>query len=182
MAMEVLYDWLCSKERTVFHENRSGQSDCMLWHPPSAGYVKCNVNSASLDEYRTGFGMVIRDAVGPFLVSKTTLCSDTYTSTKSEALGLAKALLWVHELDMHHVVFETDAKEKALVAVKNLQQLATTEAMVFKDFCKLGDALERMKQQLEDYHSEYVTDVEVLCKEVELIFQAKLGKVVTVPT
>ncbi|XVF60914.1 hypothetical protein PTKIN_Ptkin08bG0086300 [Pterospermum kingtungense] len=77
---------------------------------------------------------------------------------------------------------DLDLQEKALVAVKNLLQLATTEAMVFKDFCKLGDALERMKQQLEDlrleeYHSEYITDVEVLRKEVELIFQAKLGKV-----
>lgn len=54
--------------------------------------------------------------------------------------------------------------------------------MVFKEFCRLDDALERMKKQLEDLmsdedHREYVTDVESLRKEVELSFQAKLGNV-----
>ncbi|XWS41154.1 hypothetical protein CRYUN_Cryun17cG0055900 [Craigia yunnanensis] len=82
---------------------------------------------------------------------------------------------------------DLDLQEKALVAIKNLLQLRTSEAMVFKDFCRLGDALERMKKQLEDlmleeYHREYVTDIESLRKEVELIFQAKLGKIITVPT
>ncbi|XP_007049897.2 PREDICTED: hsp70 nucleotide exchange factor FES1 [Theobroma cacao] len=82
---------------------------------------------------------------------------------------------------------DLDLQEKALVAIKNLLQLRTTEALVFKDFCGLGDALERMKQQLEDlmldeYHRDYVMDVEGLRKEVELIFQAKLGKGVRVPT
>ncbi|XP_022774788.1 hsp70 nucleotide exchange factor FES1 isoform X2 [Durio zibethinus] len=77
---------------------------------------------------------------------------------------------------------DLDLQDKALVAIKNLLQLRTTEATVFKDFCRLDDALERMKKQLEDlmleeYHREYVIDVEGLRKEVELIFQAKLGKV-----
>ncbi|PPS13689.1 hypothetical protein GOBAR_AA06892 [Gossypium barbadense] len=75
---------------------------------------------------------------------------------------------------------DLDLQEKALVAIKNLLQLRTTEAMVFKEFCRLDDALERMKKQLEDLmldedHREYVTDVESLRKEVELSFQAKLG-------
>nr|KJB40552.1 hypothetical protein B456_007G068900 [Gossypium raimondii] len=83
---------------------------------------------------------------------------------------------------------DLDLQEKvALVAIKNLLQLRTTEAMVFKEFCRLDDALERMKKQLEDLmldedHREYVTDVESLRKEVELSFQAKLGNVRTVPT
>ncbi|XVF14646.1 hypothetical protein REPUB_Repub09cG0079400 [Reevesia pubescens] len=82
---------------------------------------------------------------------------------------------------------DLDLQEKALVAIKNLLQHRTTEALVFKDFCRLGDALERMKKQLEDlmleeYQREYVIDVEGLRREVELIFQAKLGKVMTVPT
>lgn len=71
---------------------------------------------------------------------------------------------------------------QALIAIKNLLQLKTTEAIVFKDFCGLVDILERMKKQLEDLmldkaRREYITDVEGLRKEVELIFQAKLGKV-----
>ncbi|KAA3475539.1 hsp70 nucleotide exchange factor FES1-like [Gossypium australe] len=75
---------------------------------------------------------------------------------------------------------DLDLQEKVLVAIKNLLQLRTTEAMVFKEFCRLDDALERMKKQLEDLmldedHREYVTDVESLRKEVEFSFQAKLG-------
>lgn len=81
---------------------------------------------------------------------------------------------------------DLDLQEKALIAIKNLLQLKTTEAIVFKDFCGLVDILERMKKQLEDLmldkaRREYITDVEGLRKEVELIFQAKLGKVKTVP-
>ncbi|XVE86408.1 hypothetical protein DITRI_Ditri18aG0032200 [Diplodiscus trichospermus] len=82
---------------------------------------------------------------------------------------------------------DLDLQEKALAAIKNLLQLRTTEAMVFKDFCRLDDALERMKKQLEDlmleeYYREYATDVENLRKEVKHIFHEKLGKVITVPT
>ncbi|KAK8702381.1 hypothetical protein V6N13_020737 [Hibiscus sabdariffa] len=70
----------------------------------------------------------------------------------------------------------------ALVAVKSLLQLKTTEAMVFEEFCRLGEALERMKKQLEglmleDDHREYGTYIESLHKEVELTFQAKLENV-----
>ncbi|GMI67144.1 hypothetical protein like AT3G51980 [Hibiscus trionum] len=82
---------------------------------------------------------------------------------------------------------DLDLQEKALVAIKSLLQLKTTEAMVFLEFCRLGEALERMKKQLEDLmleddHREYVTDVESLRREVELTFQAKLENVRAVPT
>ncbi|OAY43789.1 uncharacterized protein LOC110621144 [Manihot esculenta] len=82
---------------------------------------------------------------------------------------------------------DLDLQEKALVAIKNLLQLKTTEALVFKDFCGLDDALERMRLQLQDlmveeYHRDYAMDVERLRREVELIFLSKLGKVMRVPT
>ncbi|KAE8700022.1 ARM repeat superfamily protein isoform 2 [Hibiscus syriacus] len=82
---------------------------------------------------------------------------------------------------------DLDLQEKALVAIKNLLQLKTTEAMVLKEFCGLGEALEMMKKQLEDLmlgedHREYAVDVESLRKEVELTFQAKLENVRAVPT
>ncbi|KAE8666010.1 ARM repeat superfamily protein isoform 2 [Hibiscus syriacus] len=82
---------------------------------------------------------------------------------------------------------DLDLQEKALVAIKNLLQLKTTEAMVFEEFCRLGEALERIKKQLEnlmleDDHREYVTDVESLRKEVERAFQAKLENARAVPT
>ncbi|KAL7241383.1 hypothetical protein ACSBR2_006906 [Camellia fascicularis] len=82
---------------------------------------------------------------------------------------------------------DLDLQEKALVAIKNLLQLKTTEALVFKDFCGLDGALHRMRQQLQqlmadEYLRDYALDVESLRREVELIFHGKLEKVTQVPT
>ncbi|RVW71548.1 hypothetical protein CK203_048001 [Vitis vinifera] len=60
---------------------------------------------------------------------------------------------------------DIDLQEKALIAVKNLLQLRTTEALVFKDYCDLDGALERMRKQLqqlmdEEYQRDYVMDLE----------------------
>ncbi|XP_027346107.1 hsp70 nucleotide exchange factor FES1 isoform X2 [Abrus precatorius] len=76
---------------------------------------------------------------------------------------------------------DLDLQEKALVAIKNLLQLRTTEARIFRDFCALGDALNRMKLSLHDlmvdeYQKDYVMDVESLRVEVEHIFHRKLVK------
>ncbi|KAL9386761.1 hypothetical protein Peur_019885 [Populus x canadensis] len=77
---------------------------------------------------------------------------------------------------------DLDLQEKALVAIKNLLQLKTTEALIFKDFCDLNGSLVRMRQQLLDLmasadHRDYAVDLENLRGEVELIFHEKLGKV-----
>ncbi|KAA8532258.1 hypothetical protein F0562_032291 [Nyssa sinensis] len=82
---------------------------------------------------------------------------------------------------------DLDLQEKALVAIKNLLLLRTTEALVLKDFCGLDVALVRMRQQLqhlmvEEYRRDYVMDLESLRREVELIFRGKLDKVTQVPT
>ncbi|XP_073264102.1 uncharacterized protein [Populus alba] len=82
---------------------------------------------------------------------------------------------------------DLDLQEKALVAIKNLLQLKTTEALIFKDFCDLNGSLVRMRQQLLDLmasedHRDYAVDLENLRREVELIFHEKLGKVMKVPT
>ncbi|OWM89833.1 hypothetical protein CDL15_Pgr024582 [Punica granatum] len=77
---------------------------------------------------------------------------------------------------------DLDLQEKALLAVKSLLLLKTTEARVFKEFCGLDVALDRMRQQLqglmaEEFQRDYAVDVESLRSEVELIFHRKLGKV-----
>lgn len=70
--------------------------------------------------------------------------------------------------------------------MKNLLQLRTSEAArVFKEFCGLDVALERMRLQLQDlmvdeFLKDYALDVETLRGEVELAFHHKLGKVSTV--
>lgn len=82
---------------------------------------------------------------------------------------------------------DLDLQEKALTAVKSLLHLRSTQALIFKEFCGLDAALESMRQQLEDlmaeeFRRDYATDVESLRREVELIYQRKLGKVMQVPT
>jgi nucleotide exchange factor SIL1 len=82
---------------------------------------------------------------------------------------------------------DLDLQEKALVAIKNLLQLRTAKALVFKDECGLDGALERMKQQLKDLmqdedQKDYASDLESLRLEVELIFHGKLAKATMVPT
>lgn len=77
---------------------------------------------------------------------------------------------------------DLDLQEKALHAIKNILLLKSTEVLLFKDFCKLKEALERTKQQLQQFMvdddlREYATDVENLRKEVELTFLQKLAKV-----
>ncbi|KAF7838729.1 Nucleotide exchange factor SIL1 [Senna tora] len=76
---------------------------------------------------------------------------------------------------------DLDLQEKALVAIKSLLQLRTTEAQVFKDFCALGDALNKMRQLLLDLVADedqrnYAMDLESLRSEVENIFHRKLVK------
>ena len=71
---------------------------------------------------------------------------------------------------------------QALVAIKNLLQLRTTEALVLRDFCGLDGALERLRHQLEgliqeEDRKDYAMDVETIRKEVELIFHSKLREV-----
>jgi hsp70-interacting protein len=73
---------------------------------------------------------------------------------------------------------------QALVVIKNLLLLRTSEPLVFKDFCGLDGALERTRQQLQnlmadEYLKDYAMDVESLRSEVELIFHRKMGKVLT---
>ncbi|KAK4762550.1 hypothetical protein SAY86_008318 [Trapa natans] len=75
-----------------------------------------------------------------------------------------------------------DLMLQALLAVKSLLHLKTTEALVFQDFCGLDMLLDRMRQQLRDlmqdeFRKDYAVDVESLRTEVELIYHRKLGKV-----
>ncbi|KAK4779592.1 hypothetical protein SAY87_015698 [Trapa incisa] len=82
---------------------------------------------------------------------------------------------------------DLDLQEKALLAVKSLLHLKTTEARVFQEFCNLDILLDKMKQQLQgltqdEFQKDYAVDVENLRREVELIYHRKLGQVGQVPT
>ncbi|CAN1812944.1 Hsp70 nucleotide exchange factor fes1 [Linum perenne] len=76
---------------------------------------------------------------------------------------------------------DLDLQEKALTAIKNILQLETANAVIFKDFCGLDGALERMRKQLqsimlEESDNEFAVNVETLLREVEASFHKKLGE------
>ncbi|KAI4383643.1 hypothetical protein MLD38_009455 [Melastoma candidum] len=76
---------------------------------------------------------------------------------------------------------DLDVQGKALVAVKNLLLLRSTDAQAFKEFCGLDMALERMRQQRldhlreEEFQKDYAADVEFLVRDVELTLRKKVG-------
>ncbi|KAK9698997.1 hypothetical protein RND81_08G146500 [Saponaria officinalis] len=82
---------------------------------------------------------------------------------------------------------DLELQEKALTAIKSLLQLRSIEASIFREACALDKALESMKLQLQqvmedENRQEYAEDVEILRREVELIFFKNLDKGAQVPT
>lgn len=76
-------------------------------------------------------------------------------------------------------------QEKALLAVKSLLELSSTDAYDFKDFCELEEVLERIKVQLEERmkaNIAYAEELESLRREIKTIFRRKLDEVSWVPT
>lgn len=73
---------------------------------------------------------------------------------------------------------------QALLAIRSLLRLSSSEASDFKDFCGLEYALERMREQLDklttqEEHGDYARDMESLRTEVHNIFHQKFEQVPT---
>ncbi|WOL16192.1 hypothetical protein Cni_G24974 [Canna indica] len=82
---------------------------------------------------------------------------------------------------------DLDLQEKALLAVRSLLQLSSTDASDFRDFCSLDQILERMRENLvklmmEEDLRDYASEIESLRKEVLIIFHRKLEKAAWAPT
>ncbi|CAL9207039.1 unnamed protein product, partial [Musa hybrid cultivar] len=77
---------------------------------------------------------------------------------------------------------DLDLQEKALLAVRSLLQLTSTDASDLRDFCSLDRILESMRKDLEKLMLEedlrdFVNEIESLRREVAIIFHSKLEKV-----
>lgn len=98
-------------------------------------------------------------------------------------------LIWVSIVHGMHLDVDTygmthvyETLLQALIAIKNLLQLERTEAVNFRDFCKLDKVLESMREKLQhlmtvESEIDFLLDMESLRSEVELIFQRKIEKV-----
>lgn len=118
-----------------------------------------------------------------------TLAADLADYQKENAYGAAHFPL-SDRLFLKSIVDLTSSndlglQEKALLAIKSLLQLPSTEALDFKDFCELEKVLERIKVQLErmtDELGDYAEELENLRREIHIIFHKKLDKASWVPT
>ncbi|XP_073271465.1 uncharacterized protein [Primulina huaijiensis] len=81
------------------------------WTKPPDPYVKCNVDATLFNEHQAvGFGFVVRDSAGEFMVSKTSVNYGLFEVKEAEALALLDAIAWTTSLELHDIIFETDSK------------------------------------------------------------------------
>lgn len=117
-----------------------------------------------------------------FLVADLAECQPESSTNRAELPFFSNRLFLKSVVDLM-ASNDLDLQEKSLLAIRSLLQLASTEALVFKEFCGLDEALERMREQLEglmeEFQRDYARDMEILRREVESIFHRKLEKVPT---
>ncbi|RWR74362.1 hsp70 nucleotide exchange factor FES1 isoform X2 [Cinnamomum micranthum f. kanehirae] len=118
-----------------------------------------------------------------FLVADLAECQPESSTNRAELPFFSNRLFLKSVVDLM-ASNDLDLQEKSLLAIRSLLQLASTEALVFKEFCGLDEALERMREQLEglteeEFQRDYARDMEILRREVKSIFHRKLEKVPT---
>lgn len=74
---------------------------------------------------------------------------------------------------------------QALLAVRSLLQLTSTDASDLRDYCSLDQVLESLREGLdksnvEEDRKDYSDEIESLRKEVLILFRNKLGNVSSV--
>lgn len=77
---------------------------------------------------------------------------------------------------------DLDLEEKALLAVRSLLQLTSADASDLQKFSGLDDTLDALRVQLDELTSqeerrEYALEVEILRREVQIMFQQKFNQV-----
>jgi ribonuclease HI len=82
-----------------------------LWQQPPHGYYKCNVDASFYNlAASTGWGWVLRDAHGGFILAGSNTLPTTFNVIEGEALALMEAMKEVIQRGFHFVIFESDSK------------------------------------------------------------------------
>lgn len=111
-AITVLNEWKLAHQVLVYVECSGGSPSQMEWQSPNSGSLKCNTDAALFQDFNsTGIGLCIRDHIGGFILGKTKYrFSPLLRVHEGEAYALLQAILWVQDLMLQHVVFETNSK------------------------------------------------------------------------
>ncbi|XVF50749.1 hypothetical protein PTKIN_Ptkin04bG0128300 [Pterospermum kingtungense] len=110
--MNFLLSWIQAKQlRSVFNHATGIDQEEIKWSRPREGYLKCNTDVAVFTgDIQVGFGMIVRDAAGNFIATRTSLSSVLVPVKKLEISCLIEVMHWVSSLGYSHVEFETDCK------------------------------------------------------------------------
>lgn len=155
----------------LIRNNLDGQR---LFYAEAGGFLLQDILSNSSTDIR-----LLKKAV--FLVGDLAE-SQLENTDKDVAPFLSSRVLLKSVVDLT-VSSDLDLQEKALMTIKNVLQLRTTEAAaVLKEVCGLDVALERMRKQLKDLilmaeedQKDYALDLESLRSQVEAMVHSKLG-------
>ncbi|MCH84616.1 60S ribosomal protein L23 [Trifolium medium] len=89
-------EWLKAKLRHTMSDHGNTTSVNYCWSKPSAGKLKCNVDTAYYKEDNVYcVGMCIRDENGKFVQAYTKRMQGTPTIVEAEAIGLKETLRWL---------------------------------------------------------------------------------------
>lgn len=160
----------------IIRNNAVGQE---LFYAEAGGLMLQDIMSNSNIDVR-----LLRKSV--FLVADLAECQLERSNNRPELPFFSNRLFLKSVVDLMAST-DLDLQEKALTAIRSLLQLTSTEALVFKDFCGLDEALDKMREQLEELmidedQRDYARDLENIRREVEFIFSRKLEKGSAVPT
>ncbi|XP_058752178.1 uncharacterized protein LOC131625327 [Vicia villosa] len=106
---QLLTDWKEAQKYRLNNEIINSPPAIIRWEKPQEGRFKCNIDAA-FSHNKVGFGACIRDELGNFIVARTEWFSPCTDVVIGEALGLLKAVNWVHDMGYDNMDFELDAK------------------------------------------------------------------------
>ncbi|XP_019178261.1 PREDICTED: uncharacterized protein LOC109173479 [Ipomoea nil] len=88
-------------------EATTSSASSVLWTPPPANWLKCNVDAA-LFATEAGFGAVVRNHDGCFVAAKGGRLGYIQDPLLAEASAIAQALGWLQSLGLNNIILETD--------------------------------------------------------------------------
>ena len=117
-ASSLLYEWNAARNATLNNIDVNGNGEhsqsamVIKWSKSNRGRMKCNIDASfPNNENKIGIGICIRDEEGVFVIARTKCLTPKCDVHIGEALGLLRALQWVHELHLGPIEFELDSKK-----------------------------------------------------------------------
>ncbi|XP_073271213.1 uncharacterized protein [Primulina huaijiensis] len=112
LGFDMVLRWNQAQRKSIQGQNSiSRRNENVRWTKPPEPSMKCNVDTALFKEQRAvGFGTVVRDSMGNFMVSKTCVTCGLFDVKEAEALALLDAFKWTSSLELQDVIFETDSE------------------------------------------------------------------------